>query len=154
VSAALRHEVPQCAEPHGESLLLEVTHPFAALVARAIERRTPFHKGSPIGDHRRDADRRRIVLHREGRGIREGIGVGALTIRMGEQHLPDGAVRRADAAHRTDLVSDLAVLDHGLTLDAGPGIVIEGPDDRPYLVRRMIEHDAVIRSGHHCSSIA
>src|SRR5215211_1805808 len=63
---------------------------------------------------------------------------------MGQQNLAKRVSAVGDTAHGPDLISRLAVLDDGLALDAGPGIMIERADHRPHVIGRMIEHGAVI----------
>src|SRR5689334_10933446 len=120
--------------------------PTGALFLRAVEARLPFHETLATFDDWGDVDGGDVVAHR--RRLAEQVGVEAFEIGMAEELLADHPVRQRDPAHRAHLVAGLAVLDHRLALDAGPGIMIEGPNDLPHLVGRMVEDDAVIGSGH------
>src|SRR5689334_1522668 len=138
---AIVHEAAQGAEPERESLLLELVAPALAFLGRTVEARAPVDEGLAGLRHRRHADRGDVAAHR--RGLEERIGVGPFAVGVREQLLADGAAGHRDMAHRADLGVRLAVLDRGLRVDTGPGIVPEWPNHRPDRVGRMIEHDAV-----------
>src|SRR5262245_40589359 len=67
---------------------------------------------------------------------------------MGEQDLADDPALRGDAPDGSDLVAGPGSFDRGLAFDAGPCVVIEGPDDGPDFLGRVIEDGAVIRFRH------
>src|SRR5260370_29708431 len=69
---------------------------------------------------------------------------------MGQQNLADDIACIGEATHGSDLISGLALFDHGLAVAARPGIVIKWADHRPHFFGGGIEHDAVV-GFFHCS---
>lgn len=62
---------------------------------------------------------------------------------MIEQDFPDNILAYLGAADTVDLVGHLAGFDDGIAIDDGPSVVIEGTDNCPDFVGRVIRGGAV-----------
>jgi len=118
------------------------------LLGGTVERRPPFDESPVALDDPRDADGRDVVAHGKRRRIAERVGVGALEVGMREQGLADDPGLRGHAPNGADLVSGPACFEGGFAFDAGPGVMIEGPNDGPDFIGRAIQYGAVIGSRH------
>jgi hypothetical protein len=120
----------------GADELLELA--FAA--ARHVERRLPVPERAIAVGHALELHRRDVVAHRQ-RGVEDAIGGDVIAVGEGEQLLTDVVpVLEAEAAHASDLIGRLAVLDRRGPDGGMPGrVAVEVAQDRPHTFDRRVD---------------